>query len=224
MPRSARKVEDEGIYHLLNRGNGQQKVFHQDGDYLAFLNLLGDMRQRYGVELYAYCLMPNHFHLLVKVQQGESLSRGMQWFMTSHVRRYHRHYGGSGHLWQGRYKSFVVEDDDHLLTVARYVEGNPVRASMVQSAADWAWSSHRERCAERGLAPQVPVPLVQGSALLDPLPVSFSDDWTTFVDTPLSARDLAKVRKKIERKNAAGGLQGLAPQVTVPVGGEGVSG
>jgi putative transposase len=108
MPRCARMVDDEGMYHILNRGNGQQRVFQKDGDYLAFLVLLVQMLDQFGIVMFAYCLMPNHFHLLVKVQKGEDLSRGMQWFMTTHVRRYHRHYRSSGHLWQGRYKSFGI--------------------------------------------------------------------------------------------------------------------
>ena len=155
MPRSARLVDDGGIYHILNRGNGQQRVFKKDGDYLAFLDLLDQMLKKFNMDMFTYCLMPNHFHLLVKVKEGENLSRGMQWFTTTHVRRYHQHYRSSGHLWQGRYKSFGIQDNDQFLTVARYIEGNPVRAGLVATAVDWFWSSHRQRL---GLAPQVPVP------------------------------------------------------------------
>lgn len=207
MPRSARKVDDDGIYHLLNRGNGQQRVFQKDGDYLAFLQLLGQMKVQFNIGLYAYCLMPNHFHLLVKVPKGENLSRGMQWFTTTHVRRYHQHYRSSGHLWQGRYKSFVIEDDDHFITVARYVEGNPVRAGLVGSAADWGWSSHRGRCG------------METDTLIDLLPVPIVGNWTEYVDTPLTGRELAKARKKVERQTAdgMGSTKGLAPQVPVPL-------
>jgi len=192
MPRNARRVNDEGVYHILNRGNGQQRVFHKDADYLAFTALLGEMRERYSVDLLAYCLMPNHFHLMLKVRAGEDLSRGMQWFMTTHVRRHHQHYRSSGHLWQGRYKSFGIEDDDHLLTVVRYVEGNPVRAGLVISAIDWNWSSHRERCG------------LEGKALLSTLPIAVGEDWTRFVDTPLTGRELVKVKKRTKRQTAAG--------------------
>ncbi|MRR06788.1 MAG: transposase [Deltaproteobacteria bacterium] len=188
MPRSARRVADEGIYHIINRGNGQQRVFHKDGDYLAFLTLLGQMGERFEVALYGYCLMPNHFHLLVKVARGEHLSKGMQWFTTTHVRRYHRHYQSSGHVWQGRYKSFVIEDDDQLVTVARYVEGNPVRAGLVETAGDWVWSSHRERCG------------LEGKVWLSPMPVELPTDWTTFVDTPLTGAELAKMKRNMERQ------------------------
>jgi len=218
MPRIARQLVDGGIYHLLNRGNGQQKVFHKDGDYLAFVELLGQMAVDYGVQLFAYCLMPNHFHLLVRAGKGADLSRGMQWFTTTHVRRYHRHYRSSGHLWQGRYKSFGIEDDDHLLTVARYVEGNPVRAGLVLAAADWIWSSHRERIRQQGDrvegdSPSASKGLSPSPAPLSHLPVEFSADWTSFVDTPLTGKEMAKIKKKVDRQT-----RGLAPQVPVPVG------
>jgi putative transposase len=165
--------------------------------------------------------MPNHFHLLVKVQKSQDLSRGMQWFMTTHVRRYHRHYRSSGHLWQGRYKSFAIEDDDHFLTVARYIEGNPVRAGLVGTALDWEWSSHQRRCKLlRGLAPQVPVPVrdetaERGQSLakegLSPAiptiaawPLAVETNWTEFVDMPLTGRELAKTRRLVVRQRSAG--------------------
>ena len=179
-------------------------MFQKDGDYQAFLDLLGQMLDKFDIVLFAYCLMPNHFHLLVKAQKGENLSRGMQWFMTTHVRRYHRHYRSSGHLWQGRYKSFGIQDNDHFLTVARYVEGNPVRAGLVDTAADWVWSSHRGRSA--GLAPQVPVPFAEAftEPLVTPLPMPFTGDWTEFVNTPMTPAEMAKSRKLIIRQNTKG--------------------
>lgn len=188
MPRAAREIIDGGVYHILNRGNGRQRVYQKDGDYLAFTALLKQMLERFTIDLYAYCLMPNHFHLLVKAEKGEDLSRGMQWFTTTHVRRYHRHYGTSGHLWQGRYKSFPVRDDEQLLTVTRYVEGNPVRAGLVETAAGWVWSSHRARCG------------LESDAIVAPLPITIDSNWTSFVDTPLTGIELAKVKKPMERQ------------------------
>lgn len=235
MPRVARSVVDGGIYHILNRGNGRQRVFHRDADYLEFENLLWQLQDEFEIDLYAYCLMPNHFHLLLKVRRGEDLSRGMQWFTTTHVRRYHRLHRSSGHVWQGRYKSFIVEEDNHYLTVVRYIEGNPVRANMVETATDWVWSSHRERCGLagsriRGLAPKVPVPdspkvpvpdnnedrrlVGTGSkeawprekakqTFLAPLLVEFSENWTTFVDRPLTGKELGQIKKRIDRQMGA---------------------
>ena len=210
MPRIARQTADEGVYHILNRGNGRQPVFHKDGDYLTFMQLLGQMCDQYAIELYAYCLMPNHFPLLVKVGKGEDLSRGMQWFMTTHVRRYHRHYHSSGHLWQGRYKSFGIREDDHLLTVARYVEGNPVRAGLVNTASDWVWSSHRERCGLDGLAGAGSAGACppRSATMIAPLPVETEADWTAYVDTPMTGVEIGKVRRAIERQGM-GKAEGL---------------
>ena len=168
MPRAARKLVDGGIYHLINRGNGKQRVFHKDRDYQAFTDLLADMSHRYPVDVLAWCLMSNHYHLVVKPQIATELSRGMHWFQTTHVRRYHRHYGSSGHLWQGRYKSFVIDNDEQLLTVIRYVEANPVRANMVESASSWLWSSHKERCGMAGTGSVGACPTI---GLLAPLPI-----------------------------------------------------
>ncbi|MBJ6802801.1 REP-associated tyrosine transposase [Geomonas propionica] len=188
MPRPLRTFADGGIYHIIDRGNGRQRIFHKDGDYVAFLKLLGEVIERHGIELYAYCVMPNHFHLLLEAGQGENVSIAMQWFLTTHVRRYHQHYHSSGHLWQGRFKSFGVQRDEYLTTVARYIEGNPVRAGLVETAVNWVWSSHRGRCG------------IEHDLLIQPLPVPWVGDWTHYVDTPLTSSDLAKVRNKRQSK------------------------
>ena len=100
-----------------------------------------EAHEKVPMRLIGYCLMTNHFHLLLWPHKNGDLSRWMQWLMTSHVRRYHRHYKGSGHVWQGRFKAFPVQSDEHYLTVLRYVERNPLRANMVQRSQDWEWSS-----------------------------------------------------------------------------------
>ena len=104
-------------YHALNRGNGGAVLFHKDGDYAALLELLATARAKPPVKVFSFCLMPNHFHLVVQPATEVALSPFMQWWMTSHVRRYHRHYRSHGHVWQGRFKSFPIQQDDHLLTV-----------------------------------------------------------------------------------------------------------
>ena len=95
------------------------------------------------MRLLAYCLMPNHFHLALWPRQDGDLSRWMHWLMTAHVRRYLRHYRSSGHVWQGRFKAFPIQEDEHLLTVLRYIERNPLRAGLVERAEAWPWSSLR---------------------------------------------------------------------------------
>ena len=111
-------------YHVLNRGNGRAEVFHKKEDYIAFLDLMVQAQDRLPMRLLAWCLIPNHFHLVLWPHEDGDLSRWMQWLLTSHVRRYHRHYHGSGHVWQGRFKAFPIEEDEHLWTVLRYVERN----------------------------------------------------------------------------------------------------
>ena len=148
MPRISRGLADDSIYHVINRGNGEQVVFQKDKDYESFVNLMKEAKIRYAIKIFAYCLMPNHFHIVVMPHQSEDLSKWMQWLLTSHVRRFHKHYGTSGHIWQGRYKSFLIQKDSHLLTVLKYVESNPLRAGLVNSANNWLRSSHRETIGE----------------------------------------------------------------------------
>ena len=187
MPRVARGLADGLIYHIINRGNGRQQVFHTEGDYRCFVDLMAEGRERYPVKLLAWCLMPNHFHRLVSPERGEDLSRWMQWVMTSHVRRYHRLYQSSGHVWQGRYKSFVVQNDTHLLTVARYIEGNPVRANLVTSSKNWSWSSHREQ--------------IKGARnSIDGLPIALPEDWNSYVDQPLAVTEMERLKRSMQRQ------------------------
>ncbi len=182
MPRIVRGIGDNIVYHVINRGNGRQEVFHKEGDYAAFIELMKAAKERWAVKLYGYCLMPNHFHMAVMPGKGEELSRWMQWLMTSHVRRYHRHYKSSGHVWQGRYKSFMIQEDNHLLMVLRYIEGNPVRAKMVQSAIEWQWSSHNETGGTRA------------RALTDKAPIALPEAWTRYIDEPFGDRELNHLR------------------------------
>ncbi len=192
MPRVARALVDNCFYHLINRGNSKQKIFHKDGDYNAFLDLLFQAQGRNGVKLLAWCLMPNHFHLLVQPTAADQLNKWMHWLTTTHVRRYHQHYHSSGHVWQGRYKSFIVQDDDHLLTVVRYIEGNPVRANLVPSAVQWPWSSCQNRIAD-----------VEEMRPAE-LPISIPEDWISFVDTPLTDTEIEMVRNSVNRQAPLG--------------------
>lgn len=190
MPRLARGLVDGFVYHVLNRGNGRQQVFHQDKEYKAFIELMTEAKTMYDVKMLAYCLMPNHFHLLLQPDKAEELSKCMQWLMTSHVRRHHRSHGTSGHIWQGRFKSFIVQQNNHLLTATRYIEGNPVRARLVKSAKDWQWSSHRERFKE--------------SSLISSLPIELPDNWTEYVDKPVTGKELERLQQSVLRQSPYG--------------------
>jgi len=181
-------------YHVLNRGNARAEVFHKQGDYAAFLKLLCEAGQRVEMRLLAYCLMPDHFHLVLWPRGDDDLGRYMQWLTTSQVRRYHRHYGGSGHVWQGRYKAFPIQEDDHLLTVMRYVERNPVRAKTIpiRKAQRWPWSS--VGTPPRGV----------DKPPLDAGPVPRGRNWLAWVNQPLTEEELAAVRESVVRGSPYG--------------------
>lgn len=192
MPRIIRGLADNIVYHVINRGNGRQEVFHKGKDYEAFIKLMIEAKARYSVKLYGYCLMPNHFHMAVRPEKGEELSRWMQWLMTSHVRRYHRHYGGSGHIWQGRYKSFMIQEDNHLQMVMRYIEGNPVRAGLVASSKGWRWSSHEETLGKRE------------RTLTDAVPIELPGQWDRYVYEPFTEKELDRLRMSVNRQTPFG--------------------
>src|ERR1700685_3939413 len=141
MPRTARASVGNLCYHVLNRGNGRRRVFFKDGDYQAFLKAMSHASIEVPMRVLGWCLLPNHFHLVLWPHEDGDLSAWMQWLMTAHVRRYHRQHRSSGHLWEGRFKAFAIQPDEHLLTVQRYVERNPLRAGMVKEAQAWPWSS-----------------------------------------------------------------------------------
>jgi len=171
----------------MNRGNARAEVFHKEEDYEAFLRLLSEACERLPMRVLAYCLMPNHFHLALQPRGNGDVSCWMQWLMTSHVRRYHRHYHSSGHIWQGRYKSFPIEADDHLYILLRYIERNPLRAKLVQRAQDWPWSSLRWwRRRDR------PTYLTDG-------PMHRPSDWVRRVNRPQTDAELEAVRKSVNR-------------------------
>jgi putative transposase len=143
MPRHRRLLLDGCAYHVLNRGNRRQVIFRKDADYRAFLALVCEACRRFGMPLVGLCLMNNHWHLVLWPECARSISAYMHWLLNVHVHRYNLHYGlrGQGHLYQDRYKAFPIQDDIHLFTVLRYVEANPLRARLVRSAEEWAWSS-----------------------------------------------------------------------------------
>jgi REP element-mobilizing transposase RayT len=128
---------------VLNRGNARKAVSHKDGDSAAFVKSLKQAQERTPIRLLSYCPMPNHFHLAVWPRRDDDLSDFMTRLMTARVRRYHQHdhSSGRGHIRQGRSKAFPIQEDEHLLTVLRYIERNPLHANLAKRAGDWPWSS-----------------------------------------------------------------------------------
>ena len=185
MARTLRADEPGYVYHVLNRGNGRMMLFHKDADFEAFERVLGEGLSRYPVDLITYCLMGNHWHLVVSPRQPGAMGRLMGWVGVTHVRRHHEHYHtrGGGHLYQGRFKSFPIEQDHHLLRVARYVEANAVRAGLVQQAQEWPWCGmytrgHRKK-----------------HLALAAWPVDRPKNWAELVNTPLAQEELVLLRQ-----------------------------
>jgi putative transposase len=191
MPRTARASAGGYIYHALNRGNRRADVFHKPGDFDAFVAAIAEARRHLPVDLFGYCLMPNHFHLVLRPREDGDLGRWMRRLLTTHAKRYHLHYGTSGHVWQGRFKAFPIQDDGHLVTVLRYVERNPLRAELVGRAEHWKWSSLAGRLAG---APEL---WLEEPAPRDPA-------WLERVNGPLSAGDLARLRESVARERPFG--------------------
>jgi len=194
MPRPLRPIAEGLVYHVINRGNGRQSVFFRDEDYLAFLEAVGDLKERKPFELYGYCLMSNHIHLLLRPLEVP-ISRIVQSLLVSHTQRYHRCHKTCGHVWQGRFKSPVIQDDEHLLCVLRYMEANPLRAKMVASAGEYRWSSF----ATHGLG--------EPSELLDPVPAYEALSaypavrrrrWSAYVHEAAPDAELNSIRRSSE--------------------------
>ncbi|MBS0211337.1 MAG: transposase [Planctomycetes bacterium] len=191
MPRPHRADEAGGLYHALNRANGRRRIFRKDADYDAFERVLAAGLQRYAVELYAYQLMPNHWHLVLRAGRNGEMSRFMRWITATHTMRHHAHYhtAGQGHLYQGRFKSFPIQDDAHFLAVCRYVERNAVRAQLARRAEQWRWGSlwrWRQRVEP---APQ----------LLSAWPIPRSAQWMANVNKPLARSELERLRHAAQR-------------------------
>ena len=142
MARPLRIEYEEALYHITSRGNAGERIFFTDSDRGAFLETLAQTVDRYGWLCHAYCLMTNHYHLLIETPNA-NLSRGMRHLNGVYTQWVNRHNNRTGHIFQGRFKSILIEKESHLLEVARYVVLNPVQAEMVRSPRDWHWSSYR---------------------------------------------------------------------------------
>lgn len=140
------------LYHITARGNARQPIYRDDHDRETFLSLVGVTCERYGWDVHAYCLMSNHYHLLLSLHETPAgqLVRGMQHLNSGSAQQFNRRHRRAGHLYQGRYHAVLVQRERHLIELTRYVVLNPVRAGLVTDAVEWLWSSYR---ATIGLAP-----------------------------------------------------------------------
>ena len=196
MTRVARLAPGGMIFHVLNRGVGRMLLFEKPEDFAAFERVLEQTLQCLPIRLLAYCLMSNHWHLLLWPERDGQLAQFMQRLTITHVRRWveYRHDRGHGHVYQGRYKSFPVQDDQPFLTVACYVERNALRAGLVERAELWRYSSLWRR--ERGSTQQ--------QSTLHPWPVDRPEDWVAWVNEPQTAAELAAVRRCVRRGSPFG--------------------
>jgi len=196
MGRPQRASQGGTVYHVLNRANARLPIFEKDNDFEAFERILAEAVERYEMRLLAYQLMSNHWHLVLWPKKNGDLSRFTGWLTLTHTQRWHAHRGsaGSGHVYQGRFKSFPVQDNEHLLTVCRYVERNALRAGLVRRAEDWRWGSLwryvNGNRAER--------------SLLSPWPVRRSGNWVDRVNEPQTEAELASLRRCIQRGSPFG--------------------
>ena len=196
MGRPHRSAQAGYVYHVLNRANARVTIFRRDRDYEAFETVLAEAVERTRTRLLAYCLMPNHWHLVVWPRTDGELSRFVGWLTLTHTQRWHAHRRstGSGHVYQGRFKSFPIQEDDYLFAVVRYVERNALGANLVRRAEQWRWGSLARWL--RGSA--------EDRKLLAAWPMARKGGWVDYVNAPQTEAELAAVRRSIQRGSPLG--------------------
>lgn len=189
MARRTRCSDGGYVYHVLNRAVGRATLFDKAPDYAAFENILRQAHERLDMRLLHYALLPNHWHLVLWPQADGLLSTYLQWLTVTHVRRWHGHHHteGTGPIYQGRFKSFPVQEDEHYFTLCRYVERNPLRANLVPRAELWRWSSlwHRVQ--------QTQVPWLSAG------PLALPAHWLAYVNGVETESELAALRCSVLR-------------------------
>jgi len=141
MARSIRLDYPDTFYHILSRGNEQRDIFRGKEDYQKFIQLLERLFEKFGVEIHAYVLMSNHYHLMVRMREA-NLSRAIQWLGASYSMWFNRRHSRSGHLFQGRFKSYLIEDEKYLTALCLYIHRNPIRVGIADRLMDYPWSSY----------------------------------------------------------------------------------
>ncbi len=191
MPRGKRICPAGMVFHCLNRSVARLTLFEKEADYEAFERVIEEAHDRVPLRLLDFTIMPNHWHFVVWPQTRTEVTDFFQWLGVTHSMRWHAHHDtrGSGHIYQGRFKSFPVQDDNHLLTVLRYVERNPVRANMADRAEDWCWGSAWRR--HHGNARQ--------KKLLSAWPRRRRPGWFDFVNEPQTDAELEALRRSVNR-------------------------
>lgn len=197
MPRTIRIDAGNEIHHVINRSNGRNTIFENKKEYELFEELLLIAQELFETRILAYTIMPNHFHLLLHPRQNGELGKFMHWLTTTHTRKYHTQTKtiGGGHLYQGRYKSFIVDKDEYLVTVIKYIERNPVRAKLVKKCEDWQWGSAYRRI--HGTIKQ--------KKLLAEIPTTLPADYMKWINTQDKPVDVTIIRNSVNRGVPYGG-------------------
>ena len=196
MPRAERTDVGDYIYHVLNRANARVQIFDNEKDYKLFEDILEEASERLDMRVLAYCIMPNHWHLVLYPKHDGDLQKFMAWLSNTHTKRWHviKKTTGQGHLYQGRYKSFLCQEDSHFLTLVRYVERNAKKANLVKRAEHWRWSSVWRR--EQGNARQ--------KKLLSPWPVKEPKNYLSWLNETQSKDEEEALEKSTERGSPYG--------------------
>lgn len=191
MPRLPRVDVGKEIYHVINRANARLPIFFKEEDFKLFEYILEEAQEKFNMRILAYCLMPNHFHLVLHPHEDGDLRQYMQWLTLTHTQRWHtkNKTTGTGHLYQGRYKSFLIQGDNHLLSVIRYVERNPLRAKLVTKAENWHFSSLARRLSGNA----------ERQKLLASWPIEMPNTYLAFVNAPMNKEEEQTIRYSVNR-------------------------
>ena len=191
MPRLARVDVGDEIYHVINRANGRLQIFTTPEEYRLFEKLLVEAKELTDMRIFAYEIMPNHWHLVLSPKSDGDLGLFMHHLTNKHTRQVHTATGtvGSGHLYQGRYKSFLIDSQNYLLAVIKYVERNAVRANLARRPEDWRWGSVWRRT--HGTEQQ--------KKLLDPLPVQLPNNYLTWINTTDQQEEVETIRRSVNK-------------------------
>jgi len=196
MPRTKRICPAGEVFHVLNRSVARLTLFEKPEEYDAFMRVVEETWQKIPLPIFAMVVMPNHWHFVVKPTSDEQVSEFFRRLTVTQTMRWHAHYrtGGTGHLYQGRFKSFPIQSDNHLLTVMRYVERNPLRANFVNQAEEWQWGSASARRQKLSDHPWLSLPT-------EP---SLPRQWRSLVNKPQTDAELAALRACIRRGSPFG--------------------
>lgn len=196
MPRRPRVCPAGVCFHVLNRAVARLPLFEKPEDYEAFERVVEEAHEREPLPIFSYCVMPNHWHFVVRPKTKHQVTRFFRWLTNTHTMRWHAHHHteGTGHLYQGRFKTFPIEEDDHLLTVLRYVERNPLRAGLCDRAEDWQWGSMWRRDHAGAVE----------SEFLAPWPIRRPRLWRAHVNKPQTEAELEALRRSVKRGSPFG--------------------